>query len=448
MRQLIGDNVQYRIIPGGYLHGETEVPGDKSISHRAAILGAISEGETRINGFLQAQDCLHTLQALIDLGVKIENDGSEVMVEGVGLHGLQAPKAPLNFGNAGTGIRLFSGLLAGQPFPSTLVGDASLHKRPMQRIIEPLLRMSARISGIESNKNIYPPLQIQPADKLQGISYTLPIPSAQIKSCLLLAGLYAASPTSIEEPEPSRDHTERMLVQFGADLTSAASRITLNPARLQARPLRGCTVMVPGDMSSAAFFIAGAAVDPNAHIIVRNVGVNPRRTGMIRILQKMGADIRMEIVQETPEPIAHIEVIGKALQGAVIPQAWVVDAIDEFPILFVAASLAAGRTIFSGLQELRVKESDRIHAMRVGLESIGVSVTEQPDGLMIEGSQIVGGVVNSFGDHRVAMAFSIAGMYAAQPIIVQDCAPIETSFPQFRQIAKALGIQIEESVLA
>lgn len=433
--------MKFIVLPGGSLQGEVVVSGDKSISHRAVILGAISQGVTTISNFLLSEDCVHTVSVCRALGVQIEQHEDQLKIEGVGLHGLCAPSQPLDFGNAGTGIRLVCGLLAGQNFSTTLQGDASLNQRPMKRIINPLRQMGATISGLQqsNSEEIFPPLVISPVKHLTGIEYTLPVPSAQIKSCLLLAGLYANGSTTIIEAKKSRDHSERMLAQFGAHIETTDTTVTLTSAELTA-----CHVDIPNDISSAAFFLVGAAMHVGSHILLKNVGINPTRMGVVHILRKMGAHIEIKNVKNTPEPTADIEVKGTQLVGIEVPQEWVVDAIDEFPILFVAASCARGTTVFKGLHELRVKESDRIAAMSEGLKKLGVVLETFADGVMIQGSTILGGELESFGDHRVAMALTMASLFASAPIVINDCDPIRTSFPEFRKIANTLGLQIEE----
>lgn len=433
--------MKFIVKPGGCLQGELVVPGDKSISHRAAIIASISEGTTEISNFLQAEDCLHTLNVFKQMGVSILSRDEKIIIEGVGLDGLQASSRPLYFGNSGTGFRLVSGLLCGQRFSSILQGDDSLNKRPMQRIVGPLRQMGACIvgEGVDHGET-FPPLRISSVRGLTAIEYEMEIASAQVKSSILLAGLYAEKPTTIIEPRRARDHTEKMLKQFGATLETRANRITLFPSTLKA-----CNVQVPNDISSAAFFIAGAAMHPGSHIVLKQVGVNATRTGIISILKKMGAEITVKNYQDGVEPTADIEVKGKRLTGITLKKEFIVEAIDEFPVLFVAASSAQGVTLFKGLHELRVKESDRIFSMSEGLKKLGVKLDVLKDGLLIHGSQIKGGEVDSFGDHRVAMAFSMAGLIAKETIVVHDCNPIKTSFPQFGYLANSLGLLIEEN---
>ncbi len=426
---------------GGVLNGEVRIPSDKSISHRAIILGSIAHGKSLLHGFLKSKDCLATLHAMQQLGVHIENVSSQtICVHGVGLHGLKAPIKPIDCGNAGTGMRLLAGLLAGQSFTSELQGDHSLSGRPMERIVHPLQKMGAKLVGHEVNNKIFAPLQFQKST-LQGIHYTLPVASAQVKSCLLIAGLYAQGETVLIEKEPTRDHTERLLQSFGCSLTVNKSEMTLNPGD----ELKGREIFIPGDISSAAFFIAGAAMVPGFHVILHEVGVNPRRIGIIHILKQMGANITLNNQRlMSEEPVADIEIKGTQLKGIEVPNEWVASAIDEFPILFIAAASAQGKTIFRGLEELRVKETDRLQVMATGLKVCGVDVESLPDGLIILGTPLQGGVINSQGDHRVAMAFALASVVSKNPITILDCENIATSFPNFCGIANELGLRMEE----
>ncbi|MFI4936953.1 MAG: 3-phosphoshikimate 1-carboxyvinyltransferase [Candidatus Berkiellales bacterium] len=424
--------------PGGTLQGDITLPGDKSISHRAIILGSIAQGKTEITHFLPGEDCLATLKAMRALGVTIENPTPEtVIVHGVGLHGLKPPKHPIDCGNSGTSMRLLSGLLAAQPFSSTLIGDNSLTQRPMERIISPLKQMGANIEGQAG----CPPLTILPTKGLNGIHYSLPMASAQVKSCLLLAGLYASGKTTLVENIPSRDHTERMLKALGAQLQGKHNQITLTPGN----ELLGQTITVPSDISSAAFFIAGASFTPGSHLRLQQVGVNPKRLGIITILREMGANITLHHERLlNDEPIADIEVKGSKLNGITVLNEWVPSAIDEFPMIFVAAALAKGETIIRGIQELRFKETDRIAAMAEGLKTLGVSLAILPDGIIIRGGEIKGGTVDSKGDHRIAMAFAMASLAVNAPILIRDCQNIATSFPNFCALAAKLGLNIKE----
>ena len=419
--------------PGRPLSGRLRVPGDKSVSHRSVMLGALAEGTTRITGFLEGEDTLATAAILRRLGVRIEVLGEgERLVHGVGLKGLSPPDGPLDCGNAGTGMRLLAGLLSGQPFDSVLVGDASLSKRPMRRVIDPLARMGAKIDS-ESG---LPPLRIHAKSALQGIDYECPVASAQVKSAVLLAGLYASGPTTVREPHPTRDYTERMLSAFGADIDFAPGIATLRPGR----DLRATSVDVPADFSSAAFFLVAASVIPGSHLVLERVGVNPRRTGLLEALRLMGADIAVHPAGEQGgEPVADLEVRAARLQGATIPEALVPDMIDEFPALFTAAALADGVTVVSGAAELRVKESDRIAVMAEGLRALGADIDERPDGALIRGGDLRGGTADSRGDHRIAMSLAVAAQRASGEVRIGDVANVATSFPGFDALAQGIG---------
>jgi len=423
--------------PGGKLHGTLRVPGDKSISHRAIMLGALAEGTTHINGFLESEDTLATLAAFQAMGVSIDRTYQEkVTIHGVGLHGLQAPSAPLYLGNSGTSMRLLSGLMAAQTFSVEMGGDASLSRRPMRRVTEPLGAMGA---WIETNKKGTPPLKIHGGQRLQGINYTLPVASAQVKSCLLLAGLYANGTTCVAAPAPTRDHTERMLAGFGYPVQQQGLRVCLQGGG----KLQATSIEVPADISSAAFFMVGATIAQSADVLLEHVGINPTRIGVINILRQMGADISLHNQREIGgEPVADIRVCNRQLHGIDIPKEQVPLAIDEFPILFIAAACATGETTLTGAQELRVKESDRIHVMADGLRAIGINAQPTADGMVIPGGQIRGGIVNSHGDHRVAMAFTIAALRAKDTITIKDCTNVATSFPNFVDLAQAAGIRL------
>lgn len=429
------------IAPQGTLSGEVRVPGDKSISHRALILGAIAQGKTTIEGFLEGKDCLATLTAMRALGVSIDYQPEQkVTVTGVGLHGLQAPNHRIDCENSGTSMRLLAGLLAAQSFESELLGDNSLENRPMERIVTPLSMMGAKIQGTQIEDSIYPPLKINGQGPLNGVHYALPLASAQVKTSLLLAGLTAKEKIFLFENSPSRDHTERMLKVFGAQIEIKDTQIILTPGI----ELMGQAVKVPGDISSAAFIIAGASFCEGAHVLIKDVGVNPRRMGMIQILQQMGANIVLHHPRDwNGEPVADIEVKGSKLHGITVPIDWVASAIDEFPVIFVAAACAKGETIIRGVQELRFKETDRLATMAIGLKTLGVPLALLPDGIIIRGAPIEGGTVESGGDHRVAMAFAIAGLAAKQPIIVKECANIATSFPNFCTLSSQLGLSVQ-----
>lgn len=430
---------RYRLRPAQAVGGEMTVPGDKSISHRALMLGGIAQGKTHIEGFLAGEDCLATLRALEALGVQIERPGSsEVIVHGAGPHGLKAAAAPLDMGNAGTAIRLSMGLLSGQSFDTTLIGDASLMKRPMERVAAPLRLMGARIETQDGR----PPVVVRASQRLTGIDYALPVASAQVKSAVLLAGLFAHGRTAVTEPAPTRDHTERMLGAFGVKVQRQGATASLEGGQ----PLKGTAVRVPADFSSAAFFIVAGCLAADKGLVIRNVGVNPTRTGLLQLLLQMGADIKLHPHQTAPEgePIADIEVRRSVLSGITVPQALVPLAIDEFPVFFVAASCAQGTTVLQEAPELRVKESDRLGGMAAGLSALGVANELLGNGIRIEGGQgFSGGTVDSLGDHRIAMAFAVASLKAKGPIEILDVANVATSFPGFLETARAAGLAIE-----
>jgi len=429
----------FTVQPGGALTGNARVPGDKSISHRAIMLGALAEGETRVSGFLEGADCIATLEAFRAMGVAIERTGpGEVVIQGAGLHGLKAPAAALDMGNSGTAMRLLCGVLAGQPFDSELVGDESLTGRPMRRVTEPLARMGATI---ETSDDGTPPLRVRGGAALKGTEHVLNVASAQVKSALLLAGLWAEGRTCVTEPAPTRDHTERMLAGFGYAVERDGPRACVNGGgRLLASP-----VDVPADISSAAFFLVGASIAAGSRMRLEHVGINPTRTGIIDILRLMGAEIRVLDEREAGgEPVADIEVEAAALRGIEIPTELVPLAIDEFPAIFVAAACAEGETVLTGAEELRVKESDRIQVMADGLSALGVSCEVQPDGIRIRGGDgFTGGEVESHDDHRIAMSFAMAGLRASAPITIRNCANVATSFPNFVELACAAGLDLE-----
>ncbi len=428
----------FHVQNGGQLRGEARVAGDKSISHRSIMLGSLAEGVTHVTGFLEAEDALATLQAFRDMGVNIEQTGKGcVTIHGVGKHGLKAPQQPLYLGNSGTSMRLLSGLLAGQAFDSVLTGDESLSKRPMKRVTEPLAQMGAEIKTTE--KGTAPLHIVGKAGQLTGIDYVMPMASAQVKSCLLLAGMYAQGETKVTEPAPTRDHTERMLNGFGYPVSQDGNQasITANGK------LTAMSIDVPSDISSAAFFLVGASIASNSDVLLKHVGINPTRTGVIDILRLMGANI--EILNERVvggEPVADLRVVSSQLKGIEIPEHLVPLAIDEFPVLFIAAACAEGETRLIGAEELRVKESDRIQVMADGLQILGVDAKATPDGMIIQGGEIAGGTIDSHGDHRIAMAFAIAGLRANAPITILDCANVNTSFPEFKDLASHLGLQL------
>lgn len=407
------------------------------------MLGSLAEGVTKVSGFLEGEDALATLNAFRQMGVSIEGpiDGA-LTIHGAGMKGLQQPDRPLDLGNSGTSMRLLSGLLAGQGFDVALVGDASLSVRPMRRITEPLEQMGARIETAEGGTA---PLRINATGRLVGIEYRLPVASAQVKSCLLLAGLYADGETSVIEPTPTRDHTERMLKGFGYPVSRTGERISVHSGGT----LTACDLEVPGDISSAAFFMVGATIAEGSDITLSHVGVNQTRDGVIHILRLMGADIELLDQREAGgEPVADLRVRSARLKGISIPETLVPLAIDEFPALFIAAACAEGTTTLTGARELRVKESDRIQVMADGLSSLGIEVTTTPDGIVIRGGRIGSGRIESHGDHRIAMSFAMAGLCADGAdgsdgeIVIGNCGNVNTSFPGFVDIARGAGLVV------
>jgi len=426
----------FECLPGGSLTCSMRVPGDKSMSHRSIIFSSIAEGVSNISGFLEGEDSLNTLRAFQAMGVDITRDGDKVVVQGVGLHGLKAPTEKLDMGNSGTAMRLLLGLLAGQTFDSVLVGDESLSGRPMNRVINPLQSMGA---SIQSEEGGTAPLSIQGNQKLRSIDYKLPMASAQVKSCIMLAGLYADGETVVTEPAPTRDHTERMLRGFGCKVASNAGEIRLQGLQT----LRATDIDVPADISSAAFFMVAASIAEGSELTLEHVGVNPTRTGVIDILRLMGADIVLSNQTDVGgEPVADITIRSARLKGIVIPEELVPLAIDEFPVLFVAAACAEGETLLTGAEELRVKESDRIQVMADGLNILGIDAEATADGIRIQGGAFNGGEVESHGDHRIAMAFSVAALRAQAPIKINNCANVNTSFPGFVKLASKAGLRI------
>ncbi|GGX90241.1 3-phosphoshikimate 1-carboxyvinyltransferase [Litchfieldella qijiaojingensis] len=443
------NNLRYRVAPGGSVSGQIRVPGDKSVSHRSIMLGALAEGITEVKGFLEGEDSLATLQAFREMGVAIEGPHQgRVTIHGVGMHGLKKPAGPLYVGNAGTAMRLFAGLLAGQAFDTELTGDASLTKRPMGRVADPLRQMGAVIDTAEGGR---PPLRIKGGQTLKGITYDMPMASAQVKSCLLLAGMYAEGETRVREPAPTRDHTERMLNGFGYPVERQGDTAWLQGGgKLIAGPID-----VPSDISSSAFFLVAAAITPGSDLTLEHVGINPTRIGVINILQAMGADLTLSNEHEVGgEPVADIRVRYAPLTGIEIPRDQVPLAIDEFPALFVAAANARGVTRLRGAEELRVKESDRLQAMADGLAVLGVENRLYDDGIDIvgclddqkdgESPSYGGGRIDSLGDHRIAMAFTVAGLRARDEIVIDDCANVATSFPGFIELARSVGLGVDE----
>ena len=423
----------------GPLKGSIKVPGDKSISHRSIMLGSIAEGVTRVSGFLEGEDSLATLNAFRDMGVQIERNGSNVVIHGVGMRGLKEPKNPLNLGNSGTSIRLMSGLLSAQNFDSELCGDESLSTRPMGRVINPLREMGAYIFGDDS----MPPLTIKGGSKLSGIEYTLPVASAQIKSCLLLAGLYGEGITTVIENGISRDHTERMLRGFGYDVISSNNRISLEGGG----SLKGCNIEVPSDISSAAFFMVAGCISKDSSITLNSVNINPTRTGVIDILKLMGGNIELLNQRlQAGELIADIKISSSNLKGIQIPENLVPLAIDEFPVLFIAASCADGETVLTGAKELRVKESDRIQVMADGLTSLGIENHVLEDGIRILGGEFTkqASSIKSHHDHRISMAFAIASVRSKFDIEIEGVDNVKTSFPNFEVLANSIGMSIKQ----
>ena len=440
---------QFTILPGQKkFQGKFTVPGDKSVSHRSIMFGAIAEGTTHVTGFLEGEDALATLQAFRDMGVSIEGPkNGEVTIHGVGMHGLKAPASALYMGNSGTSMRLLSGMLAAQKFDSVMTGDASLTQRPMERIAKPLRTMGAQIQT--TGERGTPPISITGNQALKGIQYDLPMASAQVKSGILLAGLWANGETAVTEPEPTRDHSERMLRAFGYDVKTEGNRISLQGGG----KLIGTDIQVPSDISSAAFFMVGAAITEGSDITLEAVGINPTRTGVIEILKQMGADLTVENERIAGgEPIADIRIRGsRTLKGIHMPEDQVPLAIDEFPALFIAAACAEGQTILTGAAELRVKESDRIQVMADGLKIMGIDCTPTDDGILIEGQGkagdwsaiFTGGEIESHHDHRIAMSFSMAGLRTSGEIKIVGTETVATSFPTFTALATQAGLAIQ-----
>ncbi|MGN1015311.1 MAG: 3-phosphoshikimate 1-carboxyvinyltransferase [Butyricicoccus sp.] len=413
------------------LRGEVTVPGDKSISHRAVMLGALSSGTTHITGFLMGEDCLSTIDCFRKMGVQVDVSDREVVVHGVGLHGLKAPSELLYTGNSGTTTRLLCGILAGQPFSSTLNGDASIQKRPMGRIIKPLREMGADIEGKDGNLC---PLTVRPA-KLHGIHYDMPVASAQLKSSILLAGLYADGKTTVVEPAPSRDHTERMLRGLGVSVETDGTVITLTPPQ----ELGTVDVAVPGDISSAAYFLVAGLIVPNSEILIRNVGINPTRTGILDALEQMGADITRLNERGEVEPVCDLLVRSSKLHGTVIGGDLIPRLIDEIPVLAVAAAFAEGETVFRDAQELKVKESNRIATMTAELTKTGADVVETEDGMIVRGGKpLHGGDFTSYADHRVAMSMAVCALACAGESTIDDPACVAISYPNFFDTLSAL----------
>ncbi|AWH17975.1 3-phosphoshikimate 1-carboxyvinyltransferase [Stenotrophomonas sp. ZAC14D2_NAIMI4_7] len=432
-------NAQHWIARKGQpLQGSLTIPGDKSVSHRSVMFAALADGTSQIDGFLEGEDTRATARIFSQLGVRIETpSASQRIVHGVGIDGLQAPSAPLDCGNAGTGMRLLAGLLAGQAFDCTLVGDESLSGRPMRRVTGPLSQMGAKIDTQDDGT---PPLHVHGGQALHGIDFASPVASAQVKSAVLLAGLYAQGETSVVEPHPTRDYTERMLSAFGVDIEFSPGKARLRGGQR----LRATDIVVPADFSSAAFFLVAASIIPGSHIRLKQVGLNPRRTGLLHALRLMGADITEENpAEQGGEAVADLVVRHAPLKGARIPEELVPDMIDEFPALFVAAAAAEGQTVVTGAAELRVKESDRLAAMATGLRALGMQVDETEDGATLHGGVTLGsGTIESHGDHRIAMAFAIAGQISSGEVRINDIANVATSFPDFDGLARSAGFNL------
>ena len=424
--------------PGGALLGVVRVPPDKSISHRSIIFGAIADGVTKVSNLLEGEDVLATVEAFRNLGVAIDGpEAGNMTISGVGKNGLEAAGCELDLGNSGTSMRLLSGLLAGQRFGSRLTGDASLKRRPMTRVVEPLTKMGARIVATDG----HPPLDILGAARLHGIEYRLPMASAQVKSALLLAGLYASGQTIVDEPTKTRDHTERMLAGFAGVTWNPTGPVSIN-SQIE---LTGQTLAIPGDISSGAFLLVAATLRQGSDVLLSGVGVNPTRSAVLEILRLMGADIERSRERiESNEPVCDLRVRSAELKGIDVPPEFVANAIDEFPVIAVAAAGASGMTRIRRVSELRVKESDRIAAMVQGLTQLGIDAVEYPDGMDIVGGQFTSGSVDSFGDHRIAMAFAVAGCFADGPVEVSEADNIRTSFPNFASLMNSVGLNIRE----
>ena len=432
-------NVSFRTEPGGRVAGSVRVPGDKSISHRSIMLGSLAEGVTEVEGFLEGEDALATLQAFRDMGVVIEGPHhGRVTIHGVGMRGLKAPPGPVYLGNSGTSMRLLSGLLAAQSFDTTLTGAPSLSRRSMACVAEPLREMGAVIETAAQGR---PPLTIRGGKHLQGLSCASPMASAQVKSCLLLAGMYATGRTVITESALTRDHTERMLRGFGYPVT-----VTDNQASIESGGRLAATrIEVPADLSSAAFFMVAASIGQGSSLVLEHVGINPTRTGVIDILRLMGSDITLHHVREVGgEPVADVHVRSAQLKGIIIPEALVPLAIDELPVLLVAAACAQGRTLLRGPELSRIQDSDRIRLMVEGLSTLGIAIESTPEGIIVEGGSLGGGEVDARGDHRVAMAFSVASLRASASILIHDCANVATSFPNFLALCAHVGMQVAQ----
>ncbi|MEO7385437.1 MAG: 3-phosphoshikimate 1-carboxyvinyltransferase [Gammaproteobacteria bacterium] len=427
---------QFRVQPSSRLEGSIRVPGDKSVSHRALMLGAIARGTSQITGFLPGEDCLATLAAVRGMGIEVvQHDATTIDVVGQGMHGLKAARQPLDMGNSGTAMRLFMGLLAAQPFTTDLFGDESLSNRPMERVAQPLRLMGASVQTTKGT----PPVHIAGGASLRGIAFDMPVASAQVKSAVLLAGLYASGETSVREPAVTRDHTERMLFRLGCRVHRSGSTVTVAGGA----ELTAARIDVPGDLSSAAFMILAGCLAAEGELVIDQVGLNPTRTGILRILELMGADIRIEPAPGSAgEPVGRLVIRPRPLHGVEVPAELVPLAIDEFPAIFVAAALANGETVIRGAAELRHKETDRIRVVTDGLRTLGIDVEELPDGARIRGGRFRSGTIDSGGDHRVAMSFAVGAARAEGPVTILDTANVATSYPGFADQARAVGLDI------
>ena len=437
--------MNFLIESGQGLKGEITIPGDKSISHRSIILSSLAEGTSKIHGLLEGEDCLATIEVFRNMGIKIVNEEGVYSIKGNGLRGLEAPQDPLDFGNSGTSIRLCSGILSAQNFQSTLVGDISLSSRPMQRIVEPLTDMGAKITS----KNGTLPLNISPTDSLKSIDYLLPVASAQVKSCIMLAALYAEGTTRIEEIAVTRDHTENMFKQFGIPLNIENSEGKKSISLGNINSINPTDINICGDFSSAAFFILAALICPESELLIKNVGINKTRIGLLHALRHMGGDIKLINETESIEPTADILVKSSNLKGITLNTNLVANMIDEMPVFFIAAALSDGVTIVKDAKELRTKESDRLQAMADSLSSFGVKHELEEDGIKIYGLGSKGVLnstnINSHGDHRIAMASAIGSLRSENEVSVLDCVNVNTSFPNFVDTCKEIGIEIEQA---
>ncbi len=430
-----------KLLKSKNLSGQVIIPGDKSISHRSIILSSIANGTSEISGFLRGDDCLATLKAFKKMGVKIEDEDKKIYVHGVGLHGLKKPTEDLDLGNSGTSMRLLAGLLSGQKFSSTLIGDSSLSSRPMKRILEPLQEMGASIFSKDNTS----PLSIKASNELNGISYELPVASAQVKSCILLAGLYANSNTQVIESHLTRDHTEKMFKKFGIEIDENFKNLKKIIRIFPPQKLTPSNITIPGDFSSASFFIVAGLIVPNSEITLKNIGINPSRTALLKVLIDMGANIRIKNIKDDYEKTADIEIKSSNLEAIVLDEELVPNLIDELPILFIAAAFASGKTIIRGVEELKTKESDRLEAMSNSLGILGVESKTYSDGIDINGKSSLNSsvTIDSFGDHRIAMASSIACSMLDGKNIVKNVENIQTSFPKFTETCNSLGIKAE-----